>query len=103
MIDVEAYITFLAAAFFTLLFFVSQKTRQGDSDLAPVLLGALTSGCWLALSLLWIPLVAASPTYQTYSVALLWGGFFVIFAVATIMDIFAWLKVRKWGEDVGEP
>ena len=64
MIDVEVYIIFLAACFFTLLYLLSGKEW----------LGVFGAGSWLVLSFLWIFLSAEAPSYSTYSISIFFSG-----------------------------
>jgi hypothetical protein len=92
MIDVEAYIVFLTAIFFTML----ALAKRG------VTLYAFAYASWQTLAVLWLFLVNAPVSYGGYMVALLFQGFSIVFLVATIMEIFEWIKVRRLGDDLGD-
>ncbi len=104
MIDVEAYILFLSAALFTILDISFESARQNkhDSNIVATTLSVFAAGSWQGLSLVWLPLVAETPTYSTYAVALLWQAFAIVFYVVTVFHVFDAWRYHKWGSSLGD-
>ena len=97
MIDVEAYIVFLAACFFTLIYVV---TKLG-SDKPQNWIGMFGGISWFTLGFLWLFLAAEPSSYSTYSIALLFNGFGIAMIVYIVIDLFKPLsdKERRRLED----
>lgn len=90
MIDVEAYIVFLAACFFTLLYLLLRLNGKSANWL-----GIFGGTSWITLGFLWILLVAEAPTYSAYSVALLFNGFGIFMIVYVVIDLLNITKDKR--------
>lgn len=93
MIDVEAYIVFLAACFFTLLWFMTKVNEKPNN-----VMGAFSGISWITLGFLWIFLAyepaASGISYGTYAIALLFNGVGIMMIVMVIIDL---LSMRSLG------
>jgi len=90
MIEVESYIVFLTAVFFTFLYFASRMDNPYEGGYVPY--GIFAAASWLILSLLWIFLVATpsfsgATAYGTYAVAMLFGGFGLLIITLIFVDL----------------
>lgn len=85
MIDVEAYILFLFACFFTVLYLTSGKEW----------LGVFGSGAWMILGFLWIFLAAAAPSYSTYAIALFFNALGIFMIAHVIVNLLNFTRNRR--------
>jgi hypothetical protein len=101
MIDVEAYIVFLAAVFFSFLYFASRDSINNHGS--SVAFGMMATSCWTVLGLLWLFLVnqpssSGGTVYGTYAVALLFFGFSVLHIVFILSDEVSFANKLKHKE-----
>jgi apolipoprotein N-acyltransferase len=96
MIDVEAYIVFLAACFFTLIYVLTKFSGKPANWIG--IFGGIS---WFTLGFLWLFLAFEPPSYSSYSVALLFNGFGIAMIVYIVLDLFQPLteKNRRRLED----
>jgi len=94
MIDVESYILFLTAAFFTIIYLNARRTEETYSTA----MGAVSSAVWIVLGFMWLFLAHESPSYQTYAVGLLFNGIGILFIVLVILDLIEMKHIRRYLE-----
>lgn len=74
MIELEIFIVFFAALFFTLLYVIAQE----------IVFGILTWACWFALGMMWMFI---SPMSTGYTIALLFQAIGFLFLLSTVVKI----------------
>lgn len=85
LIDMEIFMVFFTAIFFTLCYFIFGEKRN-----TKIVLGTLTSLVWFVLGLTY---VMAQPEFP--SVSLLFFGIGLILVIATIWDALQLIKLEK--------
>lgn len=93
-IDVQVYIVFLAACFFTVLYLFFKLNKKSANWL-----GIFAAVSWITLGFLWIFLAAESSPYTTYSVSLLFNGFGIFMIVYVVIDL---LQIGRNQRELGE-
>jgi Ni,Fe-hydrogenase I cytochrome b subunit len=101
VIDVEAYIVFLAACFFMILWFLSKANKKSNA-----FMGIFSAVSWITLGFLWLFLAyepsASGTSYSTYAVAFLFNGVGIMMIVLVVIDLFniGGKSKRELSEDV---
>jgi len=92
MIDVEVFIIFFVAVFFTFLYFATKDDRNTSYGVI-VAFGSMAAASWMILSFLWLflvntPVMIGGSIYGTYAVAMLFSGFALLIVTFIILDEF---------------
>jgi len=91
MIDVQSYIIFLCAAFFTALWLNAKRSEEFELE---DFLGLIASACWIILGFLWLFLASEASGYGTYTIGLLFNGIGIMMIVLIIIER---LKMKSLG------
>lgn len=83
MIDVQSYIIFLCAAFFTALYLNARRSKEYELE---DFLGLVASVSWIVLGFLWLFLASETSGYGTYTIGLLFNGIGIMMIVLLIIE-----------------
>lgn len=98
MIDVQSYIIFLCAAFFTALYLNARRSKEFELE---DFLGLVASACWMILGFLWLFLASEQSGYGTYAIGLLFNGIGIMMIILIIIER---LRMKSLGRHLdGDP